>query len=202
MEIAQIVLDYLKALVWPLIVLFVALAFKDEFRRLLDRLTEVKGAGFGAAFGEGVRRAQSVAEAAISEDPSASELANSPIENVFDAFRDIADSTPEGAVLAAWRAVEQKMIEAVSVVRGPEYLASRRALLPTNMIRELSNAGLSPMAVVALGNLFMLRHRATHVVGDAIDVAEGRSYVDAAELGVRLLNSFVGAYDRPNGSGE
>ncbi|MFD7595956.1 hypothetical protein ACFV6D_23310 [Kitasatospora sp. NPDC059812] len=189
MEIAKLVLEFVKALIWPLIVLFIALAFREQFRKLLDRLKEVNGGGITAAFGEDVERAQAAAEAAADQQP-ASHSEETPEENVFEVFRGVADATPEGAVLAAFRVVEQKLNEAVDVLPGPRRSQRPADRLPSRLIEILSEAGLNQMAVVALRGLRVLRNRAAHA-GDAIDAEEARSYVDTAELGVRLLNSFI-----------
>ncbi|MEW2290948.1 hypothetical protein [Streptomyces sp. NPDC047841] len=199
MDIARLVLEYVKTLAWPLIVLFIALAFKDEFRRLLDRLKEVKGGGFGATFGDGIREARSAAQAAA-EEAAATEAEDQPTEDMFNTFRDVAKATPEGAVLAAWGAVERKLTEAVRAVSGTDNLTTiGTRSTPTALITYLGNAGLNPMAVVALNNLRVLRNRAAHPAeGVVIDAAEARSYVDTAELGVRLLNSYIAGRQEPH----
>jgi hypothetical protein len=42
MEIARLILDFVQALVWPAVVVFVALAFKKETQSLLNRLKSAK----------------------------------------------------------------------------------------------------------------------------------------------------------------
>lgn len=189
-QVANVVLEYLKALAWPLIVLFIALAFRDEFKKLLGRLKEVKGGGFGAVFSEAVQEAQRVAEAAASETTAADEPpASAPTEASFDAIRAVATELPNAAVLAAWGVVEGRMVEAVQVA-APEELATGRPRIPITLIPVLERAGLNPMAVVALNNLRTLRNQAAHFSGP-IDIATARSYVDTAELGANLLNAFI-----------
>ncbi len=42
---SKLVLDYIKTLIWPVIVLIVILSFHGAIRDFIDRLTEVKGPG-------------------------------------------------------------------------------------------------------------------------------------------------------------
>jgi hypothetical protein len=188
-QIGNLVLEYLKALAWPLIVLFIALAFREEFKKFLGRLQEVKGGGFGAVFSEGLQETQRVAEAAASETATDEPAAPAPTEASFDAIRAVATELPNAAVLAAWGVVEGRMLTAAQVA-APEELATGRPRTPITLIPVLERAGLNPMAVVALNNLRSLRNQAAHFSGP-IEVATARDYVDTAELGANLLNTFI-----------
>jgi hypothetical protein len=52
MDVARLVLDYLSALAWPLVVVAVALMFRAELTTLLRRVTTIEGAGIKTFFAE------------------------------------------------------------------------------------------------------------------------------------------------------
>jgi len=58
MEVAKLVLEYLKAIAWPLIVLFLVLRFRSSILRILnaigDRLASAETVKFGV-FGQEVQ---------------------------------------------------------------------------------------------------------------------------------------------------
>ena len=58
MDEARLVLDYLRVLVWPLVVTGAVLIFRHELRDVARRLTALEGFGVKAALKESVRDAQ------------------------------------------------------------------------------------------------------------------------------------------------
>lgn len=88
-DVARVVLDYVKALAWPLIVLTLALTFRDEVRRLLRRIKSAKGAGAEVEFGEDAQavtaEAVQVAAAVVTERvQEARQVAESEVREVQD----------------------------------------------------------------------------------------------------------------------
>ncbi|WP_405555669.1 hypothetical protein [Streptomyces sp. NBC_01171] len=65
MEIARLVLDYLKALVWPVVFLIVAFRFKPEIARLIRRIRTLSAPGVDAEFSDEVAEISAETEAAV-----------------------------------------------------------------------------------------------------------------------------------------
>ncbi|WP_158681035.1 hypothetical protein [Streptomyces viridochromogenes] len=65
MEIARLVLDYLKALVWPAVFLIVAFRFKPEIARLIRRIRTLSAPGVDAEFSDEVAEISAETEAAV-----------------------------------------------------------------------------------------------------------------------------------------
>ncbi|WP_321488228.1 DUF4145 domain-containing protein [uncultured Hyphomonas sp.] len=66
-EIAKLVLEYIRVLVWPALILLLVCMFQNEFVSLLDRMVKWAGPGFSAEFSE---RAQELEEDVESIPPS------------------------------------------------------------------------------------------------------------------------------------
>lgn len=64
-EIARLVLDYLKALVWPVVFLIVAFRFKPEIARLIRRIRTLSAPGVDAEFSDEVAEISAETEAAV-----------------------------------------------------------------------------------------------------------------------------------------
>ncbi|MEU0455613.1 hypothetical protein ABZ322_21895 [Streptomyces sp. NPDC006129] len=196
MEIARLVLDYLKVLVWPCVVLLIAHRFAGEIRGLLRRIRNLSAVGIDAEFSELVEGAGAGAEAAVRQTPSLDDEPRSDEQpprpagaahaTVASPLADMAFVSPEGAIMAAWRLVEAKLIAMV-----PGYAVPRqRSRLFTYMIRsdEIFPRGISQ----ALYELRNVRNEVTHVT------AEGRTpsprsaaeYVEGCESMVRWLDEY------------
>lgn len=62
MEIARLIVEYLKALVWPVIVLVIAYSFRMDFVALSNRLTRAKLPGVDLSFTEEIDKAKKLSE--------------------------------------------------------------------------------------------------------------------------------------------
>lgn len=70
MDIAELVLDYIRTLIWPCVVVVFIWIFRAKVAELLERLSEVGGGGFNAKFDQ--------AAAAITRDAVAPRTETSP----------------------------------------------------------------------------------------------------------------------------
>lgn len=96
MEIAALVLEYVKALAWPLVVLGLALIFRSELRDLVDRIRIFKGLGFEAQLAEKLSRVAATAEKIEKESgvrvkrrKAVKEPGASPLERILSAWSDL-----------------------------------------------------------------------------------------------------------------
>jgi hypothetical protein len=128
MEIAALVLEYVKALAWPLVVLGLALMFRAELRDLVDRIRTFKGMGFEAQIAEKLSRVAAKAE----KIEKASGLNTS--KRVEE--RSIGES-PLERLLGAWREVEVLAYE-IGRARGAAHSVKNVGQL----VRELHRDGL------------------------------------------------------------
>ncbi|MFJ1769804.1 hypothetical protein ACIOFQ_06215 [[Kitasatospora] papulosa] len=100
MDVARLVLDYLKVLIWPATTLAVVYGFRGQFKELIRRIRMLSGPGIDAEFSEQVLEASEGAEVAVlshspsdapedpeQSDPSAGGAANPPAEETADQSR-------------------------------------------------------------------------------------------------------------------
>jgi hypothetical protein len=197
----ELALDYIKTLIWPVIVLTLGLTFKRQVGGLIGRLQSLETPVGSANFGE---KADAVGQVAAeigdeissqlaSVDPSEIGGGEKPDgnEGSADSHRDRLDvdndvevrirslisregPDPTSVVLNSWRAVEQAMSK------------SLRDDVGTNapigyLIKTVANQGLLSSQLIALVNdLFELRNQVVHGAGIVITVADAESYQKAA----------------------
>ncbi|WP_306186525.1 hypothetical protein [Streptomyces sp. MK5] len=200
----KLALDYIRVLIWPVIVLTLGLVFKKQVSNLIGRIQSLETPVGSATF---ENQANAVAqEAAQVEAEIASELSRErdaqggiPIEEIpFDLEAEpqeesvpsyaetrmpertllrlmhLADTAPTAAVQAAWREVEK----AFSRLQPPGSLAG------ISDAREISRAhdvGLLSADVTRMANdLLQLRNRVIHERDVLLTTEGARSYVTAA----------------------
>ncbi|MEV7129834.1 hypothetical protein [Streptomyces sp. NPDC093260] len=98
MNVARLVLDYMKALAWPAIVLIVMIFFRDEFRKLLRRLKSAKGGGASVEFSEEVQAVAEEARAAVEAEVRDARERAEEVRSVFEASRQAARAAADAAL--------------------------------------------------------------------------------------------------------
>ncbi|MFH9870258.1 hypothetical protein ACH4NT_29805 [Streptomyces lydicus] len=109
MEIAKLVLEFFKVLVWPVVTLFVLVFFRAETRDLFHRLRSLRGGIAEAEF------AEQAAQAREESEPTA--VGAAPTADVVLPFLDelvrASHTSPEGSVRQAWQTIERQLEDVV-----------------------------------------------------------------------------------------
>ncbi|GII34184.1 hypothetical protein [Planotetraspora mira] len=213
MEVAKLLLEYLKVMAWPLLIGIVSLGFRKSIRRLLEeRLTEINGLGVSAKFEEKVEEL-AVKAAAILEASPVPPQDNSPTsarvdpaeaviqwseQNLIHAFqhaRSYARTEPDIAIAFAWSRVTITLREAGQRLdlRGLGNLDSPGASFMRRLreIRSLEEA--RPINEVApqILELYRIRNEALHDPRSKPSHSAALSFVDAAEdLSISLFRAI------------
>lgn len=198
----ELALEYIKALIWPVIVLTLGLTFKAQVGGLISRLQSLDTPVGSANFGE---KADAVGQAAVeigdeisaeladagTNVPDGEGAANGSSEEPVNSGRQILDNDqgvevyirslisresadPTSTVLNSWRAVEQAMNRSLRIGAG-------RHLSFGKLIKGVADQGLLSTQLISLANdLFELRNQVVHGAGAAITRAEAESYQRAA----------------------
>ncbi|BBC94991.1 hypothetical protein SRO_3815 [Streptomyces rochei] len=202
----ELALEYIKALIWPLIVLTLGLTFKRQVGGLIGRLrsleTPVGSANFGekadavgqvaAEIGDQISSelaAAETGEGGESETPDGDSSPRShrePLDSRNEtAFRirplvSRVGSDPTSTVLLSWRAVEQAMAESLK--------RDNSTYVPNiQLINGVASQGLLSSQLMALvHDLFELRNQVVHG-GGVITAAEAESYQTAASRVIEAL---------------
>ncbi|MDV7217903.1 hypothetical protein [Streptomyces prunicolor] len=197
----ELALEYIKTLIWPVIVLTLGLTFKRQVGGLIGRLQSLETPVGSANFGEKADAVGQVAaeigdeissqlasmdssEIGDGEKPEGNESSADSHSDRFDVDNDVEvrirslisreGPDPTSIVLNSWRAVEQAMSKSLRDSVGPNPP-------PGYLIKTVANQGLLSSQLIALVNdLFELRNQVVHGAGLMIAKADAESYQKAA----------------------
>jgi hypothetical protein len=212
-EIAKLVLEYVKAVIWPAMFGLVIFRYRTEVRSLLSRMRSLSTVAGSAEFTEEVQEAREAAEG-ISEQSRGREISteDSRVQNdrdsaVFATLRILAEDSPGAAVLGAWRVVELRMLETMNELgraTGGDHslrteMSARTNLATRRVIAFLADMGLSPNAADLLTSLRAARNRISHSpdVGSVTKEA-ARDFVDSCEIAVHEVQSLTASSSGAN----
>jgi hypothetical protein len=123
MSIAQLVLDYIQALVWPAVAITAIVLFRSQARGLLDRITSAKVAGTEWSFSE------AALEARVSLETVASEAVASTVAEVEGQGENVPPETLEIRSLVVVHGVTHDMLLSEGTRYGWSGLRLSRNLL-------------------------------------------------------------------------
>ncbi|MGW3124539.1 hypothetical protein ACWDBW_46865 [Streptomyces sp. NPDC001107] len=197
----ELALEYIKALIWPIIVLVLGFTFKKQVGGLIGRLqsleTPVGSANFVEKTGAVGQAAAEIGDEISSQLASAGPSGSSEREESngdrgsLDSFSEILDVDqdvevrirslisregvdPTSLVLNSWRAVEEAMNKSLKIEAGG-------SLPIVQLINRVADQGFLSSPLVALVNdLFELRNQVVHGTGPVITRPEAESYQNAA----------------------
>ncbi|MFJ6797541.1 hypothetical protein [Streptomyces sp. NPDC091268] len=103
MDVARLVLDYLKVLVWPATTVALVYGFRGQFRDLIHRIRMLSGPGIDAEFSERVLEASEGVEVAVLSHPpgeaAAPQLPGSGADEMPDVPAEpVSEQAPPGRV--------------------------------------------------------------------------------------------------------
>lgn len=193
-EVAELVLKYAQALIWPLVTVVLAWTLRNHIP--LGRMTRLETPAGSIEFATDAREIRSEAEelAADTKDeaPTEGDTAEDRTSQfgVFQEAWNMADVSPIGALVTAWLLLESlSKAELAKRDALPEPRGASRLLLPNQIIEALDRLGLSPRGVSVFHDLRQLRNRAMH--GDVtVTPVAARDYVESARSVARQVYSL------------
>jgi hypothetical protein len=197
MEIAKLVLEYLKVMIWPLVVLIALAVFRRELRALINSLQHLELPG-GAKLDwkKDIQAAEKAAEK-VEASPKATKPhtvgknLDALIEQIYDAgfkrslsdydfnyYRNIATSDPNLA-LAGLRMELERMLQNIAIAAGIEYNEFRTS--PGGFSRLLlTKEALSSNEYELLNSIIKVSNAAIH--GRDVAVQDALRTIDSAEV--------------------
>ncbi len=189
------VLEYLKALIWPAAFVFVTLTFKAQIAALFGRLRILRGGVAEAEFADAAADLRAETEVAVAEQqasagrevPSSEGTVALPFQEVLE---QLLAANPAVAVTSGWDYIRRRLVHMALSVRPegiePAVIASNQGYGP---LRVLEEAGLPSGTVRSIWRLSALRNQVAHT--DAQLTAQAaRDYVDAAVNTWEALTAF------------
>ncbi|MGW3643200.1 hypothetical protein [Streptomyces sp. NPDC005166] len=190
MEIARLVLDYIKVLIWPAATIAIVYGFRSQLSDLSRRVKALSAPGIDAEFSGEVIEASTDAEVAV--------LSNEPATGEVPAQRDVEAPTeaanvqirteqidhqdrllsyaliqPEAAAVAAWWFVEGELRRLEEEDLGT---SERRPLPITRLLERLH---LPQDIKIAILELSRVRNRASHHMPLNLSPEAARAYVSS-----------------------
>lgn len=170
-----------RALAWPLMVLAAVLAFRKPLLRLLPQLSNLKYDKLEFRFAK---------EVAAIEKEAQTSLPPVPEQSRFDAVRDklirLAMTSPEAAIIEAWRLLEAEQLELID--RRKVKVAPAVRAMPNVISAVLYKDGLVTEAQHDLmQRLRDLRNDVTRGQTEIVDIERALSYIESV---LRLVASM------------
>ena len=185
-------------LIWPITALIVLLVLRGPITTLLETISRFKASGFGSNIDVdfGVQ-ASGLVDSAVSlvGEHETGILIDPPVGDVLpdleDRFKDLTSIVyvaPQGAILEAWKIIEQELSR-VAQLHGIGQPAQNRSI--RRMINDMSDLGfLHKSEALLLDELRFLRNQAAHPnTKNELSPESALYYLEATNLALTLLRS-------------
>ncbi|MER7721091.1 hypothetical protein ABTX99_29875 [Streptomyces flaveolus] len=198
MAVAELILKYVEALVWPLVTVGLVWILRGHIRAAFARMTRLETPAGAIEFASDARdtrnEAEELAASSGAEVPTGPTTEDEPSRfGVFQEAWDTADVSPIGALMTAWLLLESMTKRALDERNAlPPPRRPGAVLSPIDIIDALARLGLSQRAISVFQDLRQLRNRATHGL-EQVTPAAARDFVESA----RYVALQVYALPRP-----
>ncbi|WP_447742952.1 DUF4145 domain-containing protein [Variovorax boronicumulans] len=150
-EVLKVALDFIEKIVaslaWPVVVVLVAVMFRDKLTKLFDDVTELKGLGVEAKFARGVEKALVQAEEIEVSQPQGAEPSlpdesqGIPVDGELPPIHPVnfllAETNPRAAILVGRANIEaaaKRLAQSKGVQGSPHLFGTLRALRDAGVI--------------------------------------------------------------------
>ncbi|WP_339899368.1 hypothetical protein [uncultured Gilvimarinus sp.] len=174
--------EIIKALAWPVAVIWMSFIFRAEVRALLSRVSTFKYKDVEASFGQSLEKAES--EARNIKSPvktNGSESESSQIEQLLR----ISEVSPRAAVVEAWTLIETAAMKNGLVMGGVIKRTN-----PKMILSRLEESGkFSPESINLLNELRQIRNKASHLPDFAVTQSDAERYLELAVKGAAVISA-------------
>ncbi len=176
--------EIIKALAWPIAVIWISFIFRAEVRVLLDRVSSLKYKGVEANFGKFLEKAESEAKNIQSPIKRGDlEAENSQVEQLLR----ISEVSPRASVVEAWT-----LVEAAAMKNGLVTFIGNtmKRTSPKMILDHLAASGkFSTESLALLGELRIIRNKATHLPDFAVTQSDAERYLELAVKGAAVISA-------------
>lgn len=176
--------EIIKALAWPVAVIWMSFIFRAEVRSLLGRVSSFKYKGVEASFGKSLEKAESDARNIESPASQVEDSENAQVEQLLR----ISEVSPRAAVVEAWT-----LIETAAMKHGLVAGATIRRTNPKMILNYLELSGkFSPESIRLINELRHIRNKATHLPDFAVSQSDAERYLELAVKGAAVISATEG----------
>lgn len=174
--------EIVKAIVWPMTIIWLGLIFRKELRLLVDRISSVKYGKVEANFSKELEKAEVSAEKLTSIIKT--EEIESNISQKEQLFR-ISEVAPQAAIVEAWT-----LIEIAAVKKGLTSGSTIQRINPKMIVDYLYQSGkFSRESLDLIEQLRRIRNLASHMPDFAITQSEAERYLELAARAVSVIEA-------------
>lgn len=182
----QFVSEMTGHLVWPVLVLLVVLVLRTSIRSAIEqRIKSVTLPGGAGAefFDKGVERVREELQATGPKDQTEEPVnAKRPTSNFLDEIDQLAEVSPDAAVMEAFRRLEKVIRSELEAANG-----ARPTPLPTLVKQAVDEHRLPPSEASAFNELRVLRNALAHDPGRGVDRESAMAFAEVArQLAISL----------------
>ncbi|MEU1533919.1 hypothetical protein [Streptomyces fagopyri] len=210
MSIATLALEYVKTLIWPIVLLVFLVRFSPTLRRVLENLSELSGpAGITARFEHEINRTAAQADLAASASQSLPDTTgdanNDPSEDALGSrmgltsddistwasiAKSMARIRPQAMISESWSKLEDVALRAARSLGMNHYTHASDPSDFVTLLGKLTEHGLSPEFFRVGMNLAVLQSQANLLNGQRSRPAPGaaQDFVSASE---RLMTAIL-----------
>jgi hypothetical protein len=175
--------ELVKALAWPVAVIWIAYIFRAEVRQLLGRVSSFKYKDVEASFEKSLSKAEKSAKNIARPQINESETDLSQKEQLLR----IADVSPRAAVVEAWT-----LIETAAMKSGLSTGTAIKRTNPKMILDHLASSGkFSPDSLELINQLRQIRNKASHLPDFAVTQSEAERYLDLAVQSAAVIGATV-----------
>jgi uncharacterized protein YutE (UPF0331/DUF86 family) len=182
MDIRTFIIELLKTLIWPSVVITCIFLLKKHIFALVPNLKELEYAGLHVKFGDGIVALRENKATLLAQTTNG----NDKIINMIKEIQSKGSMSPIDTVLRSWLLVENAM---KNILEKNGNRIEKNAT-PSNLIAIFKNTNkLNNMELEMLNKLRALRNVAVHSSSIAISENDANEYLDMAARLVAIINS-------------
>lgn len=177
----------IEALAWPVAVLILAFGFRNELRKMFNRISKLKYKELEATFDKELSQVENRTKLYV--QPEERLITETPAEKSgYAQLLRLADVSPRAAVTEAWRNLESA-VDQVAVSMGMD---AKRPMSGVKAIRSLiDKEHIDPSLIEDYNRLRKLRNQAVHAEEFDISQTEAERYASLAIEIAAFLKRFI-----------
>lgn len=183
--IADVLIRLLDAVAWPVAIVVAVFLFREELRQAFKRLSRLKYGDWEANFSRELEKAEEEANSVSLPKTVGTEQPETVLPNI-DHLLEVADVSPQAAILVAWPYVEESIRE-----------ASERLDLDTDdtvsqyrmMQRLIQAEAVAPEMKALYNRLRHLRNEAAHYHDFELGSEEAERYIQLIDRLIKYIKS-------------
>jgi uncharacterized protein YutE (UPF0331/DUF86 family) len=171
--------EIIKAIAWPIAIVWVGYIFRSEVRQLLGRISSLKYKDMEANFDKQLAKAESEAKSITVSNKTTEDLSQT------EQLLRIAEVSPRAAIVEAWT-----LIEMAASKKALKAGATLSRTSPKMIVDYLQRSGeLPPNSLEIIEQLRKLRNQAVHMPDFAISQSEAERYLELAAKSAAVISA-------------